>query len=164
MMPVLSGGDRRAFMRAQWSPFIPEAVWEGQARGKAGTTQIYLDVSGSMDAEMPHLIALLGRLRHHIQMPFWAFSDEVAPAMIEGGRLSTKTSGGTSMACVLEHIFKTRPESAVVVTDGYIERLPREALLQVASTRLHAVVSRDGNPGLLRAAGIPYTQLDRRPE
>ena len=162
-MPVLSQGDRRAFLRSQWDPFIPEASWNFTAPRKLGTTQVYLDVSGSMEAEMPILIALLNRLRRHIKTPFWAFSNEVSPAVIEGGQLKTRTTGGTSMACVLKHLAKTRPEAAVVITDGYIETLPAELLSKASATRLHAVVSRDGSPNLLAKAGIPYTQLDRRP-
>jgi hypothetical protein len=162
-LPVLSQGDRRAFLRSQWDPFIPEASWTSTASRRLGTTQVYLDVSGSMSAEMPSLIALLNRLRRHIKTPFWAFSDEVSLAVIEGGQLKTKTTGGTSMACVLEHLAKTRPGAAVVITDGYIEAVPAELVRKAAGTRLHAVVSRDGSPNLLAKAGIPYTQLDRRP-
>lgn len=162
-MPVLNAKDRRAFLRSLWDRFIPEAVWESGIPKRSGTAQVYLDVSGSMNAEMPHLITLLNRLRHYIKMPFWAFSDEVTPAIIRRGQLKTRTSGGTSMACVLEHLAKTRPAAAVVITDGYIEELPLSLVGKVAGVRLHTIVSRDGNPSLLDRAGIPYTQLDRSP-
>ena len=162
-MPVLSQGDRRAFLRSQWDAFIPEASWNNVMPRKLGTTQVYLDVSGSMNAEMPHIIALLNRLRRCIRMPFWAFSNQVSPAVIEGGQLKTRTTGGTSMACVLEHLGRTRPSSAVVVTDGYIEALAPRLVRLSAATKLHAIVTRDGNPSLLAKAGISYTQLDRRP-
>lgn len=82
-IPVLSPGDRRAFLRAQWSPFLPESSWQGQRLKNDGTAQVYLDVSGSMNAEMPLVIGLLNRLGRHIRRPFWAFSDHVAPAVIE---------------------------------------------------------------------------------
>src|SRR3954451_14302696 len=39
------------------------------------------------------------------------------------GKLVASTTGGTSMACVLEHVADTRPPSAIVVTDCYIEQL-----------------------------------------
>ncbi len=69
------------------------------------------------------------------------------------------------MACVLEHVARTRPPSAVVVTDGYIEQLDRSELVRsVGGTRLHAIVTRDGSPRLLERAGIPYTQLARIPQ
>lgn len=162
-IPVLSPNDRRAFIRAIWSPFMPDATWSSSKLKRDGTAQVYLDVSGSMNAEMPQIIALLGRLSKHIKRPFWAFSDVVAPATIEKGQLKTNTTGGTSMACVLEHIAKTKPESAVVVTDGCIERVPKDLLSKTKRTRLHVILTRDGSPSELHRANIPYTQLDKMP-
>jgi len=164
LLPVLHPADKRSFMRALWSPLIPEAVWPQPRWAPGGTAQVYLDVSGSMNAEMPLIVALLGRLASQIRRPFWAFSNVVAPARIRNGILEAETTGGTSMGCVLEHIAETAPPCAVVITDGYIESLPKAAVRKTARTRLHALVTRDGNPGLLRAAGIPYTQLGRLPQ
>jgi len=162
-IPVLSARDRRAFMRAQWAPFLPDAEWSTQQPKREGTAQVYLDVSGSMRAEMPAMIALLGRLSRYIRRPFWAFSDVVVPAVIERGQLKALTTGGTSLACVLEHVARTRPASAVVVTDGYIENLDRRLVMKASATRLHVLVTRDGSPVELLRAGLPYTQLDRIP-
>ena len=162
-IPVLSPADRRAFLRAQWSPFLPEASWEGVRQQRDGTAQVYLDVSGSMDAEMPLIIGLLNRLGRHIRRPFWAFSNEVAPAEIVKGNLKTATTGGTSMSCVLEHVAKTHPDAAIVVTDGYIETLDRKLVAKASGTRLHVLVTRDGDPKLIAKAGLPYTQLEGVP-
>ena len=162
-LPVLSPGDRRAALRSLWSPFLPEARWHTQKHERSGSAQVYLDVSGSMYAEMPLLIALLQRLHRHIRKPLWAFSTEVARAHIEKGQLIADTTGGTSMSCVLDHVALTQPPSAVVITDGYIERLQPEILRSVAGTRLHVIVTRDGNSHLLEAAGIPVMQLGRLP-
>ena len=162
-VPILSPADRRAFLRAQWSPFLPESSWEGQRLKQSGTAQVYLDVSGSMNHAMPLIIGLLNRLGRHIRRPFWAFSNEVAPAVIEHGNLKTATTGGTSMACVLEHVAKTRPDAAIIITDGYIEALDRRLVVKAAGTRLHVLVTRDGNPNLINRAGLPYTQLDGVP-
>ncbi len=87
----------------------------------------------------------------------------VAAAVIEGGQLKTSTSGGTSMGCVLEHLAATKPDSAVVVTDGYIERLNPALVKRAAATRVHVLVTRDGSPAELRRAGLAYTQLDKVP-
>jgi hypothetical protein len=164
-LPVLSTSDRRAFLRATWSPFLPEAQWSATAARPEGRAQVYLDVSGSMNAEMPLIVALLGHLSSWIRRPFWAFSTEVVPAVIERGALRAGTSGGTSLECVLEHLAKTRPACAVIVTDGYVEQMPRRRVAAVAkATRLHAIVTRDGNPSLLKAAGMPYSQLGRLPQ
>ena len=162
-IPILSPADRRAFLRAQWSPFLPESSWEGQRLKQSGTAQVYLDVSGSMNHAMPLIIGLLNRLGRHIRRPFWAFSNEVAPAVIEKGNLKTSTTGGTSMACVLEHVAKTRPDAAIIITDGYIEALDRRLVVKAAGTRLHVLVTRDGNPNLIKRAGLSYTQLDGVP-
>lgn len=162
-LPVLSPGDRRAFVRSMWAPFLPEAVWYANKTNYEGKAQIYLDVSGSMYAEMPQLVALFGRLSRYIKRPFWAFSDIVSPAVITNGQLRSDTSGGTSMACVLKHIAETRPASAVVVTDGYIEAVDRDLLARTAATRIHAIVTRDGNPAALKRIGMNYTQLDEVP-
>jgi Zn-dependent protease with chaperone function len=162
-LPVLSPGDRRAALRSLWSPFLPAAHWETEHTARAGSAHVYLDVSGSMNAEMPLIVALLGRLASYIRRPFWAFSNVVAPARIEQGRLIAATTGGTSMGCVLEHVARTRPRAAIVVTDGYIEPLTPAQVAAAAGTRLHVIVTRDGNAALLRRAGLPYTQLSRLP-
>lgn len=164
VLPVLSPGDRRAALRALWSPFLPDAHWNATTQGRRRSAQVYLDVSGSMNAEMPHIVRLLGQLKPFIRSPFWAFSTVVAPARIEGGQLVAGTTGGTSMGCVLEHIARTKPSAAVVVTDGYIEPLARAEVAAASATRLHVIVTRDGNPALLRQAGLPYTQLGRLPQ
>ena len=163
-IPVLSATDRRAFLGALWLPYLPEATWSGTRRSPVGTTQVYLDVSGSMNAEMPHIVKLLGRLQHHIRKPLWAFSDEVAPAVIRKGQLITSTSGGTSMSCVLEHLCRTRPAAAVIVTDGFIEKVPQSLLQRSRGIRIHALLSRDGSASKLVEARIPYTQLGRLPK
>ena len=162
-IPVLSPADRRAFLKARWSPFLPESAWEGQRTTREGTAQVYLDVSGSMDTEMPMVIALLNRLGRHIRRPFWAFSDKVAPAVIDGGKLRTSTTGGTSMQCVLEHVAKTRPDAAIVVTDGFIESISHRQVEETRGTRLHVLVTRSGNPALIAKAGLAYTQLEKVP-
>lgn len=163
-LPILTPHDRRAFARALWSPLIPEAIWKSSVESSAGSAQIYLDVSGSMNAEMPLIISLLGRLGGYIRRPFWAFSDEVVPAVISNNQLVAATTGGTTMSCVLVHLAKTRPAAAVVVTDGYIEELDPALVRQTRSTRLHAIVTRDGSPHELREAGISYTQLGKVPQ
>ena len=112
-----------------------------------------------MNAEMPLVIGLLGRLSRFIRRPFWAFSDVVAPAAIERGQLRSLTTGGTSLACVLLHVARTRPQVAVIITDGYVEHIDPSLVQAARGCRLHALVTRDGDPSLLREAGIQYTQL-----
>ena len=163
-LPVLSTSDRRAALRAGWSPFLPNALWSTAVKSQSGTAQVYLDVSGSMNAEMPLIVGLMHGLRRYIRCPFWAFSDVVAVAKIVDGQLEADTTGGTSMACVLEHVIETRPSSAVVVTDGYIERLDPKLVEAASAIRLHALITRDGDGRRLDAAGISFTQLGKVPQ
>lgn len=163
-IPVLSSRDRRAFLKAVWSPFIPIAENSCMDETPLGWANVYLDVSGSMNAELPLVISLLHQLRKSIRMPFWAFSTEVAPARIECGQLVTDTTGGTSMECVLHHIATTKPKSAVVVTDGYIEQVDKRLLRNCKPTQITAIVTRDGCPSRLREAGIRYVQLEAVPQ
>lgn len=163
-VPLLNSRDRRAFMGSLWNPLLPDVEWTAQQNYPEKQAQVYLDVSGSMNAEMPVLISLLNQLRRYIRMPFWAFSTVVAPAVIEGGQLQTSTSGGTSLSCVLEHIAQTKPDAVVIVTDGYIEPIESRDLRKTSPTRIHALVSRDGNPNLIAKTGIDYTQLERIPQ
>ena len=163
-IPVLSSRDRRAFLKAVWSPFIPIAENSCMDETPLGWANVYLDVSGSMNAELPLVISLLHQLRKSIRMPFWAFSTEVAPARIECGQLVTDTTGGTSMECVLHHIATTKPKSAVVVTDGYIEQVDKRLLRNCKPTQITAIVTRDGCPSRLQEAGIRYVQLEAVPQ
>ena len=110
-LPVLSTADRRAFLRAQWSPFLPEARWDGDRTQPEGRAQVYLDVSGSMNAEMPLVVALLGRLVARGSAGRSGRSADVVPAVIERGALKAGTTGGTSLECVLEHVARTRPRA-----------------------------------------------------
>jgi hypothetical protein len=162
-LPILSPRDRRAFLRSLWSPFLPDAVWSVMAPRHQGSAQVYLDVSGSMWAEMPLLIALLSRLSPYVRRPFWAFSTEVARAHIEDGQLRTRTTGGTRLSCVLEHLAQTRPSAAVIITDGVVEQIQARTVALTEPTRLHAIITHGGNPVRLRSAGIPFTQLERLP-
>ena len=162
-LPVLNGGDRRGFLRSLWSPLFPEVAWIVNRRKPGASAQVYLDVSGSMNAEMQQIVNLLLQLRRHIRMPFWAFSDEVAPARIRNGQLLTTTSGGTSINSVLRHVAQTRPQKALIISDGYIETCDPMLLAGVKGQKLFAVISRDGSPAEFERAGIPYSQLEAFP-
>lgn len=164
VMPVLNSADRRGFLRTLWNPIIPDIHWSFECEKPLGSVQVYLDVSGSMHAEIQAIVGLLNRFRRWVRMPFWAFSTEVVPATIEKGILKTSTSGGTSINCVLAHIAATKPEKALVITDGYIESCDALLLRSTRNQDIRALVSRDGSTAELRRASIPCKQLDKYPD
>jgi hypothetical protein len=162
-LPVLSPTDRRAAVRSLWSAFIPDATWEMEAQVPLGRAMVYLDASGSMAQELPLVVALLAQMGHLVSRPLWAFSTEVQPARLVGRRLDLTSTGGTSMACVLEHVAKRQPRAAVVITDGFIERIAPRRLRDIGRTRLHVLVTRDGSTDAIERAGLSFTQLGRVP-
>lgn len=163
LLPLLSPSDRRAALRSLWSPFMPEAAWTSSATTPVGRAMVYLDASGSMDDELPHLVALLGQLGHLVSRPLWAFSTIVQPARVVGRRLEVPTTGGTALGCVLDHVARRQPRAAVVITDGFIEDLRRSQVRAIGRTRLHVLVTRDGSTDAVERAGLPYTQLGKVP-
>jgi hypothetical protein len=155
--PILNGGDRRGCLKSIWSPLIPDIEWRTMCRRPGGSVQVYLDVSGSMAPFLNALIGLLWGFYGYVKKPLWAFSTEVREARIVEGRLSAKTSGGTSLACVWEHLERTRPQKALIVTDGFVESDARgfrgEALVE-------ALIPHDGHSTILKNVyKIPTTRL-----
>jgi hypothetical protein len=153
-LPVLNPSDRRGSLRALWNPLIPEIAWPTAQKKPAGTIQIYLDVSGSMHPFLEALVALLHGFYAQIRKPFWAFSTSVFPAQIINGRLNTKTTYGTSLACVFEHIQKTAPKKALIVTDGFVDYCS-----QRPKGEIEAIIPHDGCADVLQRIGIPVTRL-----
>ena len=160
-LPVAHAGDRRAALRALWNPLLPEFEWQAERVRPGGLTNVYLDVSGSMDAELTLLTGLLWRLRSWIRTPFQAFSNGVAPAKFVDGKLVTQTTGGTCFNDVLTHIIDHRPGKSLVITDGYIENPDTSLLKRLRSLgeEIHVLVSAAGTTGPFDRHSIPRTCL-----
>lgn len=90
---------------------------------------VYVDVSGSMNELLPHLIDLLLPLARQGLVVLRQFSNTVTPLCVHDlASGEVRTTGGTDIACVLEDAV-TRPERRIVLlTDGYVGR-PTPALL-----------------------------------
>jgi hypothetical protein len=82
---------------------------------------VYVDVSGSLNTSLPILFGALRSLRAHISPAVHLFSTAVATidlaALCSG---EVRTTGGTDISCVLEHVAATRPKRVLVITDGYV--------------------------------------------
>lgn len=165
-LPVLHPGARRSVLQALWNPLFADVPWDLQHREASGTCQVYLDVSGSMFGVMPALIALLGHFGARVRRPFWGFSTEIAPAQIVAGKLECDTSGGTHINCVLDHLRKNRPQRALIITDGEVERPCQKTLAALRSDgqELCVLISHDGQLDPIRSAGIYCHQLSVQPE
>jgi predicted metal-dependent peptidase len=163
-LPILSARDLRAAVRCQWNPFLPVAEHEQTRQVPSAAATVYLDVSGSMRPEMEAAVHLLNHCRKLIRMPFWAFSETVAPAVFSNRKLLAQSTGGTDIDCVLAHISKTKPARAVVFSDGYISRFDAGLVEACSATRLMAIVTGQGSSGQLERAGFECIQLDSLPD
>ena len=66
-------------------------------------------------------------------------------------------------ASLTKHLDPVKGGRSVVVTDGYIEDLDSQLIATASGTKLHVIITRDGNPSALHRVRIPYTQLDEVP-
>ena len=128
LVPLPDPRDRRASVARSLgtTPLLYRStLLDPRGRGD-GATHVYLDVSGSMDPWLEDLYAALGTLRRHVASDVHLFSTRVETvplrALLDGLR---PTTGGTEIACALEHALAGRARRVLVVTDGYVGRAPR---------------------------------------
>ena len=139
LLPLPDPADRRAGVaRALGTrPLLYRSSLLDQ-RGRAdGATHVYLDVSGSMDPWLAALYGALASLRRHVATDVHLFSTRVETvplrALLEGVRTTT---GGTDVACVLEHALAGRARRALLVTDGYVGQAPADLVRRAESKGL----------------------------
>ncbi len=108
------------------------------------STLVYLDVSGSMGALLPHLVGLLAPYVAAGQARVMQFSTEVSPlppAELRRGTLTT--TGGTDIDPVLRHALADRSvRRALLLTDGYTGAPGAElaAAVKARGLRFHVVL------------------------
>lgn len=120
----IPGLDRRAaVLRALGQPPL---LYAGQAARRARVREgervhVYLDVSGSMDGIKGPLYGAVLDCAALVQAPVHLFSTRVAElSLAELRRGLCRSTGGTDIACVAEHMAAHRVRRAVIVTDGYV--------------------------------------------
>lgn len=161
IIPVLSYKDRRSFLEILWNPFIPFSTWQLTKPAKRESANVYLDVSGSMKDELSSLVKVLFYLSPYIKKPLWGFSNHVSKAVIKCGKLYTKSTLGTDLVCVMKHIIKTKPPTAIIVTDGIVGQVPKYLLDKALSkTKIAAIISKYGYPNEIKKMGIEYYMIE----
>lgn len=163
-LPMLHPRDRRAYAAMRMSPFLPFSRVPVQKRSPKELAAVYLDVSGSMMSELDALISLFHHFRDELRRPFYVFSDDVAPARFVGGTLEYVTSGGTSIGPVFEHIRANRIQRALIVTDGFVERITPEMMSGLRADQIQVLLSSFGLGGVFKKAGIQTHTLPKLPQ
>ena len=106
---------------------------------------VYLDVSGSLQQLVSALFGALLAAREWVHPVVHQFSTRVADVtlkqMLDG---KCKTTGGTSIECVGEHMQRHAIRRAVLVTDGFVGT-PGEATRRVMQRALIGVALTPGN-------------------
>ncbi|NCC73585.1 MAG: hypothetical protein EOM06_09320 [Sphingobacteriia bacterium] len=162
LLPVLSSHDSRALARFNFSRIIPLSKTEYLTNDNSQRVSIYLDVSGSMNSEIEAVVSLLSFFKTYIRMPLWVFSNDVEKARFVKGKLEYKTTFGTSISCVFDHLRKNKTKKCLIVTDGYVETITDSMLENLRKDAINVLVSADGNPAVFKQVGIPYLQLEKQ--
>lgn len=169
--PLPQAGDRRAHLQRLMGaqPLWWQGLVHQQGRQTAGQVAVYLDVSGSMAAWLPVLLEALTEVATLVQWPLFGFSTEVHPVTrkdLAAGRF--RSTGGTHIACVAQHLVESRVVRAVVITDGDVQQIPSALAERLRRSRPRVRVGLlDGCDGSFCARlGWPVTHvpaLDKTP-
>ena len=162
--PLPQARDRRAHLQRLMG--AEPLWWQGvvcqEGRQAAGQVAVYLDVSGSMAAWLPVLLEALTESAALVRWPLFGFSTEVQPVTrteLAAGRF--RSTGGTHIACVAQHLVESRVGRAVVITDGAVQEVPSALIERLRRTRQRVRVGLlDGCDGRFGARlGWPVTHL-----
>ena len=126
--PIPSHSRRSAVLRAL---NVPQVLYEfqlmGRARERLERVHVYLDVSGSMTGVVEDLYGAVldcaGMVHPKVHLFSTAISDVTPGELIDG---VVRTTGGTDIRCVAQHIHRHSVSRAVILTDGYVGPVPRE--------------------------------------
>jgi hypothetical protein len=122
-LPYPTIPDRRAaVLNAMGTPTLfYRARLKRVQTSTTGQVHIYLDVSGSMENYIEIIMGSLKPVRQFLHPIIQVFSTEISehsPEEILNGFY--KTTGGTDINCVIEHIIEHSIKRAVIITDGYV--------------------------------------------
>ncbi|MFM7808808.1 MAG: hypothetical protein ACKPEA_12930, partial [Planctomycetota bacterium] len=154
--PLPSIDRRSAVLRSLGhAPMLHRATVPARRLGRCGErVHVYLDVSGSVKGLVPALYGAVLACGERVHPVVHLFSTVVVDATLQQLRSGfVKSTNGTCIECVGEHMTRHGVRRAVLVTDGYVgapgastRKALEQAVLGVALTSggkrgdLHAVV------------------------
>jgi hypothetical protein len=116
--PVPNYYDRRAVALSEAS--IQPVFYKQQELGNKVIIPWYVDVSGSQDHVIPHVMNVASQNRRFIGNTLYCFSTVVSPTSLhEFSKGKYYSTGGTNFNPVIKHIIDNRFKVALILTDGY---------------------------------------------
>ncbi len=147
IMPLPSSRDRRAWLGRLlgWQTLLQTHV-RPQARNRGGSVHIYLDVSGSMAHWLPHCYGELLAAREALYPEVHLFSTRVRDIDLQALREGqVDTWWGTEIECVARHMLKHDVKHALIITDGWVGRVPEHLVARLRQgRRVHVFVTHAG--------------------
>ena len=140
-VPIPTLDRRTSVLRSLgFEPLLHTGNVSWRRRVPAGErVHVYLDVSGSMDGVKNALYGAILDCEAYVQPTVHLFSTKVADIDLAGLRAGIcKTTGGTNIACVAEHMEANRIRRTLIVTDGWVGK-PRGHHRQTLSAAKIAV-------------------------
>ncbi|MFW5709163.1 MAG: DUF2201 family putative metallopeptidase [Chloroflexota bacterium] len=138
-------------MHARQQIGSPQLLWKQEAEyltrkfDRPDRAFVYLDVSGSMNFMISHLLDLLLPYVARRQALIYQFSTNVRPLPweeLKSGLLAT--TGGTDINCVFEHLLQVKPapRRVLIITDGLVGKPSSMYSQQIVDQRmaLHIVL------------------------
>ncbi|NBP39559.1 MAG: hypothetical protein EBV34_14175 [Betaproteobacteria bacterium] len=126
VMPLPSRDRRSVVMRSLgFEPLLQtHEITATTQRGSIRPTTMYIDVSGSMEAVIPSAYGAVVDCLHFLEPTICLFSTKVAEVSLYELKSGVcRSTGGTDISCVVDHIRKHRVEQAVIITDGWVGAL-----------------------------------------
>jgi hypothetical protein len=150
VLPYATGYDRSAWLKdatGQVNLFY-QANLNAYGRAYFEKVHVYVDVSGSMGSVLPHIYAALVPLLEYLDDRVHLFSTEISD--IRARRLSkgdVNTTFGTDIDCVTQHIIDEGVKTAVIITDGWVGRIPaqHQRELKKRNVRINTVLTHGGD-------------------
>lgn len=108
-----------------------------QRQSLGGRVHVYLDVSGSIGGIKSALYGAVLDSRELVELPVHLFSSTISDiSLAELRRGVCRSSHGTDISCVAEHMARQRVRHALVITDGWVGQPHGEHRATLQSARL----------------------------
>lgn len=162
--PLDSGHDRKSAVVRMLGgePLLHAGSALARTPAPQDRVRVYLDLSGSMDGVLEPLYAALAQVLEQVEPRVHGFSTQIGTLthaeLRRGVRLS---DGGTGIDAVTGHLLECPARAAVIVTDGWVGRIPDDHLRRLGQRRIRlvAVVTADGDPSFATDAGCAVIRL-----